>query len=347
MKKFRFVIIGSGWRSLFYVRIAKALPNHFELCAMLCRTREKAQLIGNQYAIHTTTSEQECMGYLPDFAVIAVSKPQVAPTAIRWAEMGIPVFSETPAALEPELLDRMWKLHLEGRKITIAEQYRLYPQYRALLEVANSGILGKRHSLNISLAHEYHGASLMRKLLGLTVGTPFSVCSKSRDFEVTETLTRYEQFFDGRIKMQTRTTACFEFEGNIIAFYDFDPQQYRSPIRRNTMKLCGVRGEIIDNTVYYLDKDNRPVQSEIEITEKEDKEVEKITFEGKPLYTPPFGLCGLNQDETAVASLMYQAALGNSPYPLADALEDAYTTILMHHSEKEGKPVESTRQIWH
>ena len=43
MAKLRFVVVGSGWRSLFYWRIAQALPERFELCAMLCRTEEKAE----------------------------------------------------------------------------------------------------------------------------------------------------------------------------------------------------------------------------------------------------------------------------------------------------------------
>ena len=41
-RKIRFIIVGSGWRSLYYVRIAKALKDRFELCALLCRTKEKA-----------------------------------------------------------------------------------------------------------------------------------------------------------------------------------------------------------------------------------------------------------------------------------------------------------------
>lgn len=43
MAKLRFIVVGSGWRSLFYWRIAQALPERFERCAMLCRTEEKAE----------------------------------------------------------------------------------------------------------------------------------------------------------------------------------------------------------------------------------------------------------------------------------------------------------------
>lgn len=41
MGKYHFIIIGSGWRSLYYVRIAKAMPDILCLDAMYCRTQEK------------------------------------------------------------------------------------------------------------------------------------------------------------------------------------------------------------------------------------------------------------------------------------------------------------------
>ena len=45
MSKVRFAVVGSGWRSFFYIRIAKALPEIFELTALLCRSREKADRV--------------------------------------------------------------------------------------------------------------------------------------------------------------------------------------------------------------------------------------------------------------------------------------------------------------
>ena len=74
MAKYHFIIIGSGWRALYYVRVAKALPEIFCIDAMYCRTQEKADLIAGQYQIHTTTSIEECAAYKPDFAVVAVKK---------------------------------------------------------------------------------------------------------------------------------------------------------------------------------------------------------------------------------------------------------------------------------
>ena len=43
MERIRFAVVGTGWRSLFYVRIAKWLPERFELTGVLCRTKERAE----------------------------------------------------------------------------------------------------------------------------------------------------------------------------------------------------------------------------------------------------------------------------------------------------------------
>lgn len=81
------------------------------------------------------------------------------------------------------------------------------------------------------------------------------------------------------------------------------------------------------------------------------EEVTGISFQDKLLYEPPFVLCGLSQDETAVAQLMcktaeYAKGIADHPYPLEEALQDAYMTVLMKKSEGTGKPVESVHQIW-
>lgn len=356
--RIRFIIVGSGWRSLYYVRIAKALPQVFELCAMLCRTGEKAARMAEENGIHTTTSVSECISYKPDFVVVVVNKASIAEVALQWLDRGFCVLSETPAALDTGTLARLREAERRGAengaKLVVCEQYRRYPSLSALLTIAKSGILGEPTCLNLSVAHEYHGASLMRAFLDIKGFENFTVRAKTYEFPTTETLTRYDLFKDGRVAPKKRTVATFEFESGKVGIYDFDSEQYRSPIRRNTIRLQGVRGEIIDDKVYYLDGNNDGVvssvifKSKIVHTESNNpnlssfKEIQDIVFEGKSIYNPPFGLCGLSEDETAIASMMQQTALyargqKDSPYPLDEAVFDAYMAIVLQRAVESGK----------
>ena len=121
----RFAVIGSGWRAMYYARIAKALPQEFTLCAMLCRTPEKAVSIAEKAGIRTVTSVKECIDTKPDFVVIAVDKLHIAEVSMEWLERGFAVLAETPAAMDRDTLERLRVAEENGLPLVFAEQYRL------------------------------------------------------------------------------------------------------------------------------------------------------------------------------------------------------------------------------
>lgn len=367
MKKHRFVIVGSGWRSLCYVRIAKALPEVFELCAMLCRTEEKAERMARENDIYTTTSIEECKAMNPDFVVVVVNKTSIADVSKEWMGYGFTVLCETPAALDTDALNELWELHQAGGRLMVAEQYIYDPVYSAQLKMLSRGLIGEATFLNISLAHEYHGASLMRAYLGVDSRTQFTVSAKTYAFPTVETMSRYEKFTDGRVAEKKRTIGTFEFADGKVAVYDFDSEQYRSPIRNNYVKLQGVRGEMKDNVFYWLDEENEPQKAllfsdERQIIRESDNpnlrivhECQEIRLihpdvEAEILYSAPFGLCGMSKGETAVAMLMLQAAEYNretAKEALRNTLQDSYMAILMKQAVETGEVVESKMQVWH
>lgn len=374
MKKIRYVIVGSGWRSLYYVRVAKALPERFELCAMLCRTQEKARRIAEEHKIYTTVSREECRALRPDFVVVAVNKENIAKVSMEWMEDGFTVLCETPAASETDMLRRLWDMHRMGGRLVVAEQYTRYPLYEAMLRALGTGIIGEPDCLNISLAHEYHGASLIRAFLRQSVDVQFRVRAKEYQFPTAETLSRYERFTDGRIADKKRTVAAFEFPEGKAAFYDFDSERYRSPIRRQYVRLQGRRGEMNDDTFYYLDRNNCPGQARLVTADRilytgdpnpnlnTVREIVRIELQSEDaeesgkssvLYEPVFGCCGLAQDETAVARLMADTAdyaEGKNSLrmetELRNALQDAYTAILLTRAIGTGETLASERQPW-
>jgi predicted dehydrogenase len=362
MGKYHFIIIGSGWRSLYYVRIAKAMPDILRLDAMYCRTQEKADKMAEEFGIHTTTSIEECVGYKPDFAVVAVNKTSICDVSIEWMDRGITVLSETPAALDMESLKKLYRYHMSDdktdKKQVVAEQYREYPYNKARINLVNSGVLGDISCLNISIAHEYHGFSLIRAYLGIKPDENYTVSGKIYEFPTTQTLTRYDKFTDGRIAPKKRCVAVFEFESGKVAWYDFDSEQYRSPIRKNMIKVQGVRGELINNELYYLDENNVGRKETI-VTDinkvmtgngnpnlAQVNEIKKIAFGDKILYEPVWGLRGLSEDETAIATLMcktaeYSRGQALPPYSLENALADAYASILLDEAVRTSNKVSS------
>ena len=339
--RIRFAIVGSGWRSLYYVRIAKALPEIFELTAMVCRKTEKAEKLAKEYGIRTTCSPKECMDSKPDFVVVAVSKASIADVSAEWMERGFPVLSETPAFRTKEQEMRLKDLISRGGKHTTAEQYRKYPTVSALIKTLDSGIIGERDYCMVSYAHEYHGASLIRAFLGLSPDVSFTVKTDTFAFPTTETLSRYEKITDGRISPKKRTLAVLSFENGKAALYDFDGEQYRSPIRTSMIKVQGRRGEFAGDTFSYLDERNEPAQESLVIksrlvrrdTDNPNfrmiREITEITFRGEKVYIPPFGLCGLSEDETAMALVLKETGLfvkgcGENPCPFEEAAADVW-----------------------
>lgn len=367
MKKHRFIIVGSGWRSLCYVRIAKALPEVFELCAMLCRTEEKAKRMSEENDIYTTTSIEECRALQPDFVVVAVNKASIADVSKEWMNYGFTVLCETPAALDVDTLNELWRKHNAGGRIVVAEQYKYEPLCRAQQKLLEKGLIGEPSFLHISLAHDYHAANLMRTYLALDYRTEFTVSAKTYKFPTVETLSRYEKFTDGRVSDKNRTIATFEFANGKVAVYEFDSEQYRSPIRNNYVKLQGVRGEMKDNEFFWLDEENEPRKMQLVISERqfaresenpnlkfacECREI-KMVQDGLPeevVYEAPFGVCDISSEEVAVATLMVQAAEYErkaSEMELRETLQDAYMSILMKQAVETGKPVTSQVQSWY
>lgn len=336
MTKLKFLIVGSGWRSLFYLRVAHALPERFEVCAMLCRTPEKAEKMHREYGTPVSTSVEECIAMQPDLVVVAVNKASIAAVSREWLARGFAVLCETPAALDEETLRGLWQLHRQGAKLQVAEQYWLYPTLARRLAAVHSGALGKVHFARLSVAHGYHAASLARQFLG--AGQQAVKISGRRWTEkVIETDSRWGVIEHGALVEKDLQQHTLEFAGGGTAFLDFCGVQYHSFLRSTHTSVQGERGEVYDDTLRCLDETGTPVCRTL--TPVQDALVSAAAK------------AGLNEDETAIACYLDRMqdylAGGAEVYPLADALQDAYLALLMERAlQQPGQTVESTPQPW-
>lgn len=350
MEKISFVVVGSGWRSEFYARIAGRFPEIFDLKYILCRSEEKAKAIGERLGAPATASEEACVGAKPDFVVVAVNKDSVFEVARHWARLGFPVLMETPAGVSEEELIALWDLSSEGAVIRVAEQYFRYPLIASGFRALSDGLIGEPDSVELSLVHDYHAASLIRRMLGLEL-TDFTVTGRKYVCPVEETDSRLGPVTDGTVKPRTRVRAEFAFENGKRAFYDFDGVQYHSFIRSRHIDVRGVHGQWNDTVIRYTDTGHLPGMLELRASPVPG-------YEG--LMTPelakigekwnPFVHMETAQDEYAIATLLWDMGelvrTGREFYSLAEALEDAYMWLRMHKCVETGQIVRSEARPW-
>ena len=323
----RFLIVGSGYRSEYFGRVAATWPEQFQTL-YLCRSEEKVNLIRQHTGMEATTSLSRCLAFRPDFVVIAVDRAHLADVAIEWIDRGFPVVTETPVADSEQKMKQLWAFSRQGAKIVCCEQYHRQPLLAAGLEAVAAGLIGDPSSLYLSLLHDYHGFSLIRRALQAAPGEPYTLRGIRRPNTVVETDSRYGAILDGRTKETDRDMALISFASGKTAVYDFSSIQYRSYIRSRHLTLRGPRGEWTDTMILYLDESNQPRRKYLlpELPEAYrvlDTQALRDRRRNWLFELAPDTL----QDEFAIASLLLDMgayiAGGASPYPLEEALEDS------------------------
>lgn len=357
MGKIRFGLIGSGWRAEFYIRIAKALPEIFELSSVLIRSSDKGRSFSDKFAVPVVNSLDELVKTKPGFVVLAIKRGTVTEYLLELFQRGIPVLSETPPGEDLDALGRLWAKYLEFQpKIQVAEQYFLQPLYESWHKVLLSGKLGEAENINISALHGYHGVSIIRRFLK----TGFENCrlyGKRYWFDVTETYGRDGMIFDGDVVKCSRDRITMEFDNGKTAFFDFsDPAQYHSFIRTRQLNIQGTRGEIDDLTIRYLNQKNIPVTQQLHRIDlglygNQEWSHYGVMLGEEFLFRTPFPNARFNDDEIAVGSCLLRMheylESGREFYGLADALQDMYLCLKMDEAlENPLAVIETETQPW-
>ena len=357
MSKIRFGLIGSGWRAEFYIRIAKALPEMFDLAAVMIRSKEKGEAFSEKFDVKVVNTLDELVEKEPEFVVMAIKRGIVTENLITLFKRGIPVLTETPPGEDVEALQQLWDAYQEYQpKVQVAEQYCLQPLYASWDKAICDGKLGEVENINISSLHGYHGASIIRQFLG----TGFENCriyGKRYWFDVTETYGREGMVFDGEVVKCSRDRLTMEFDNGKVAYFDFsDPAQYHSFIRTRQLTVQGTRGEIDDLTIRYLNEQNIPVTQELRridlgVYGNQEWSHYAVMLGEEFLFRTPFINARFNDDEIAVASCMVKMHEyvngGTEFYGMADALQDMYICLKMDEAlENPVTVVETRTQPW-
>ena len=312
-----YLIVGSGYRARFYARIARTYPELFS-AVYLCRSEEKARLILRETGVPAVWKVEEAEAFRPDFIVIAVNKTSITDVCIEWVNRGYPVLMETPAGMTRDQLLQLWDLRQSGARIAVAEQYHRYPDMIAGLKAVEEGRIGTPGTVYLSLAHDYHGMSLIRRML-MAEGESYMIRGERTMHPVAETDSRTGPIPGNPVREKARDVVWVSFDSGKSALYDFSGVQYHSFIRSRHVIVRGDRGEWCDTILYSLDDEGKPVLL---------RDARRVPKQGLSMDNL--------QDEFAIATMLYDMKefleTGKEVYPFSEALEDAYFRILMEEA---------------
>ena len=331
-----YVIVGSGYRAEYFGRIAGRYPDLFR-AVYLCRSKEKAALMTRHTGMSAVTDAKEALACRPDFAVVAVDRAHNAEVAEEWALQGLPVLMETPAGASMEQLHRLWELQeTRGARIAVCEQYYRHPILADGLRRVEAGAIGEPQSAYLSLCHDYHAASLLRKMLRVS-GEEYSLRGMGSTYPLVNTDGRGAAVYDGQSFLQEGKTVHIAYASGKIAVYDFSSVQYRSFLRSRHVVLRGSRGEWSDNMIYELNGENEPERTFLmpEIPARYRCLDHQALKDVRKTWQPEMFL-DTCQDEFAIATMLLDMgdylSGGPSPYPLEEGLEDATLWLQMEEA---------------
>jgi hypothetical protein len=355
MKETSFGIIGGGWRAAFYLRIARALPEHFRVAGMMVRNQEKGSVLEEKWGVKTYRTLDELLEHCEcDFVVVAASRSANASFIKELASRDIPALTETPPADSLEDLISLHELTRAGARVQVAEQYIFQPMHAARLAIVASGLLGSVTQVQVSAAHGYHGMSLLRHYLGIGFEEA-AITARKFDSPIVAGPARQGPPAKEKIVTSSQTIAWLDFQEK-IGIFDFTGTQYFSWIRSPRILVRGERGEINNREVRYLKDFQTPVVLELKRQSAgEDGNLEGYYLKGilageEWVYRNPFAGARLSDEEIAVATVLGKLAEyakgGASFYGLPAASQDTFLALMMDKAVETGEKVLAKPQIW-
>ena len=353
----KIAIIGAGWRSEFFIRIAQLLPEKFEIVGVVARKDEVRSALAERFGVQTYSSISQLLSKnKPDYAISSVSWDSNPGVVEELVSAGVYVLCETPPAPTLEGLQKLWAAVGSSEMVQVAEQYLSLPGHSARLAITKSGVIGNVSSLELSSTHGYHAVSIMRGFLQSGF-EPTTITTRQFEAPLVDPLSRNGFNADLSPKNAKTTISLIDFGSGKSGVYNFVDNQWHNQLRHRRIVVRGSRGEIVDDAVIRLIEGPAITTSRIERYQLgydlnlDGYDTEHLSFDGKVVFKNPFTGLRFMDEEIAIATLMAQMADwidGNAkaPYPLNEACQDHLVSLAIDESIALGKSVTTAKQDW-
>lgn len=350
-----FGIIGAGWRSEFFCRLAAMAPDRLRVSGVLVRRPEVAERMSASWGVPVVPSIGELLATGPEFVIAAVSWPSMPQVVAELVEDGVKVFAETPPAPDAEGLRALWEKVGDRGLVQVGEQYMLMPGHAARKKIVDSGAIGVPSLIEVASTHLYHATSMMRAFLGAGFG-PVSVNARAFEAPLADPL-GFAGWNEDPSPRPTRTTiATLDFGDGRAGLYQFVDNQWWNPLWSRRILVRSGLGEIRDDEVVRLSEEGviasplsyRRLGRDLDL---EGNELDSISFEGRIVYRNAWRGARFSEDDLAVADLL--AATGawardeaEGPYSLADACQDHLLGLAIEEAVRTGAEIRTRVEPW-
>ncbi|MBO0812081.1 MAG: Gfo/Idh/MocA family oxidoreductase [Microlunatus sp.] len=352
----RYGVIGSGWRTQAFVRIAERLPERLTLEGVVTRTEARVDQIVENWQVPAYTDLDTFIDRHPIDFMITSTPFAVTPVMIKeLVGRGIAVLAETPPAPDVESLRDLWAAAGDSQLVQVAEQYPFHPGNAARRALLDTGAVGDVTSAYISSTQWYHAVALLRQMLGIAFEEA-AVSARSFTLPVVDPQTRAG--WSDHIDPVDRTTVLASLDfGDSVGVYDYTDNQVRNPVRGNRMIIRGTHGELADDHLVRLPAPRTPLESDLsrwqtgQYLNFEVPDLYQIADGERVLYTNPYFGHALPDEDIAVATLLGQTGHwvrdgAEPPYPLAQAAQDQLLALAIKESVDTGQIVRTGKEPW-
>ncbi|GAA1256821.1 hypothetical protein GCM10009677_03810 [Sphaerisporangium rubeum] len=352
----RFGVVGSGWRSEFFLRLAEALPERLSVSGVVTRTAARGAEVEARWGVPAYRSVADMLAAeRPEYVIASVPWPVTPGATEEIVRHGVPVLAETPPAPDADGLRDLWAAVGDSGLVQVAEQYLLMPGHAARLAVLRDGVIGRVTSVQVSSTHLYHAVSLIRHMLGAGFEDA-AVHARSFTAPLADPLSKDGWSGDATPQDRATTIATLAFASG-TGLYDFTDNQWWNPLRARRIVVRGALGEIVDDRVVRLVDPRTPVESRLVRRQTgmdlnlEGFDLDHIAFDGRVVYRNEYQGARFSEDDLAVVDLLCRMTAwcrgeGPEPYPLADGCQDHLIGLAIDESLRTGTTVTTGREAW-
>ena len=314
------VLLGTGWRARFFMRISHILPSVLDIVSIYTRAEERAEELRKE-GYPAFSDLDAALSSAHEAVIVASGKAGFLDTLCYLHDRGERIIAETTfLSLEEEELAAV-----EGYGGLVMEQYSFTPLFASTLSYLP--LLGGVDQLYLSGLHNHHAAAIARKVLSLGHSMPDEICTMDFPSRIVKTGSRKGMEVSGEMEEYTRKVRMMRF-GSSLFINDFSSNQYHSYLYGKSFEIRGEKGVLSERGLSAVDEGGYPVFIPFVFhrdssTGNGSLTLSHVTLGERTVFVNPYYPLEMNDDEIAMARMIELYDMGEDVYPFREGVADA------------------------